>query len=649
MCGIAGLLDPGLRGEGAALERIATRMAGVLEHRGPDDAGSWCDPEAGLGFGHRRLSIIDLSAAGRQPMVSASRRFVLSFNGEIYDFATLRRELERCGARFRGSSDTEVALAAIETWGLERAVERFVGMFAFSVWDREVRRLHLVRDRLGIKPLYYGRAGSAFVFASELEGIRAHPGFEPRIDRDALAAFLRLSYVPTPHSIYRGVHKLPPASILTLDAAGDPDAARPRRYWSARDVAEEGAARPFDGSDDEAVDELERTLRDAVRIRMVADVPLGAFLSGGYDSSTVAALMQAESSRPVRTFSIGFHEAGFDEAGHAARVASHLGTEHTELYVTAERAREVVPRLPDLYDEPFADASQIPTALLCELTRRHVKVSLSGDGGDELFSGYDRYFWAPRIWKWLGWMPRPLRSAGGRILRGALAAGAPFRFGASRGPWGLTLRDATRLEKLSGMLEAAGPEGVYRGLVSHWPDPSSVALGATEARAAVTDPGAWPEPPSFAQWMMYLDLVSYLPDDILTKVDRASMGTSLEARVPLLDHRVVELAWRLPLHLKVRDGRRKWILRQVLYRHVPPDLVDRPKMGFGVPIGAWLRGPLRGWAEELLAERRLREEGYLDPVPIRRRWEDHVKGRRDWQYPLWDVLMFQAWLEAAGP
>lgn len=649
MCGIAGLLDPALRGEEDGIVTTAAALAASLTHRGPDDEGTWADPGQGLGLGHRRLSIIDLSETGRQPMVSASGRFVLCFNGEVYNFEELRRRLGPRGHVFRGRSDTEVALAAVEEWGLRRALDRFVGMFAFALWDRERRELHLVRDRLGIKPLYYAWVGEAFVFSSELAGIREHPAFRAGVDRAVLAAYLRLAYVPAPHSIFEGVRKMPPGTLLTVAAGSGPHATEPEPYWSAERLAAEAWAHPFEGGPERAVEALEATLSEAVEARMVADVELGALLSGGIDSSTVAALAHAVSPRPLRTFSIGFHEPGFDEAPHAARVARHLGTDHTELYVTASQARDVVPRLPSIYDEPFADASQIPTVLLCELTRRHVKVCLSGDGGDELFSGYDRYVWARRIWRGLGWLPLPLRSLLARSIRAGLRAGGRLRSGPEGGPWGLGLRSATRLYKLAGMVEANGPEAVYVGLLSHWADPAGVVIGGGEAASIVTDPARWPDAPSRAEWMMYLDLNSYLPDDILTKIDRASMATGLEARVPLLDQRVVGLALRFPLNLKIRDGHRKWALRQVLYRHVPPELVERPKMGFGAPVGAWLRGPLRDWAEELLAERRLREEGYLDPAPVRRRWTEHLEGRRDWQYALWNVLMFEAWLRELGP
>jgi asparagine synthase (glutamine-hydrolysing) len=646
MCGIVGFWGPSGTGT-AHLEVLAESMARQLAHRGPDDQAEWADERAGLGLGFRRLAIVDLSPNGRQPMHSASGRFVVAFNGEVYNFADLRRELEASGGRFRGGSDTEVILAAVEAWGLERAVERFVGMFAIALWDRAERCLHLVRDRLGIKPLYYGWMGESFLFGSELKALAAHPDFRAEVDRDALALLMRHSYVPTPFSIYRGIRKLPPGTILTLRTAAD-EGGVPIPFWSAREVAESGAADPFAEGEVAAVDRLDALLREAVRLRMIADVPLGAFLSGGIDSSTVVALMQAQSDRPVKTFTIGFHEAEYNEAAHAAAVARHLGTEHTELYVTPDEARATIPQLPAIYDEPFSDPSQIPTYLVSALARRQVTVSLSGDGGDELFGGYNRYSWGAAIWRRIGRVPAPLRAIAAR----GLTAVSPV--GWDRGLRHLgpllptSLRQRTpgdKLHKVAEVLAVGSPEELYRGLISHWKAPERLVRGACEPATAITDRARWAALPSFTQRMMYLDLITYLPDDILTKVDRASMAVSLEARVPLLDHRVVEFAARVPLGMKIRGGQGKWLLRQVLYRYVPESLIERPKMGFGVPIDTWLRGPLREWAEGLLDERRLREEGFFDPEPIRRAWAEHLSGARNWQYLLWDVLQFQAWLE----
>ena len=658
MCGLAGLIDPHGRLDAAGLGHIARDMADALRHRGPDDHGVWTDDQAGVALGHRRLSIIDLSAAGHQPMVSHDGRYVIAYNGEIYNFQDLRTTLEGLGHSFRGHSDTEALLAAIVEWGPAEALVRCNGMFALALWDRHRRTLILARDRLGEKPLYFGWAGGAFLFASELKALRAYPGFAPDIDRGALALLLRHNYVPAPYTIHRGVYKLPPAAMLRLTGdmwARDPGLAdleaRFEPYWSAREVAEAGTADPFRGSDEEAIEALDACLREAVASRMVADVPLGAFLSGGFDSSTVVALMQAQSSRAVRTFSIGFREAGYDEAQHAKAVANHLGTDHTELYVTPDEARAVIPRLPALYDEPFADSSQIPTFLVSQLARRHVTVSLSGDGGDELFGGYNRYFWATDLWKGFGRIPAPAR----RGLAAGVSRLSPDTWQRIFDRLGPVLpaklrqpRAGEKMHKLAGILGAHGREALYYGLLSHWTSPVRVVRDSAEPATILTDPHRWAEVGGFTPRMMYLDMVTYLPDDILTKVDRASMAVSLEARVPLLDHRVVEFAWRLPLSLKVRDGQGKWALRRVLDRYVPRTLTERPKMGFGVPIDHWLRGPLRDWAEALLDENRLRREGFFEPEPIRELWSEHLSGQGNWQYHLWDVLVFQAWHEAQG-
>lgn len=646
MCGIAGFWSGTALGEPASLAR---GMSDALRHRGPDAGGEWGDPAAGVGLGHRRLSILDLSPLGAQPMASQTGRYVIAFNGEVFNFAALRAELEAGGARFRGDSDTEVMLAAIEAWGLVPAVRRFVGMFAFALWDRGERVLHLVRDRLGIKPLFYGWNGGTLAFGSELKALRALPGFAPELDRGAASAMLRYGYVPAPATIYRGVFKLLPGTVLTLRTPGD--RAQPAAYWSARGAAEAGARDPFRGTPDEAVAELDRVLRDAVRLRMVADVPLGAFLSGGIDSSTVVALMQAQSAQPVKTFSIGFDDPEYDEAGNAARVAAHLGTDHTELYVTASEAMSVVPMLAEMYDEPFADPSQIPTYLVSRLARREVTVSLSGDGGDELFGGYNRHLWAGRLGTVVDRVPGALRTGAARAMASVPPArwDRAFRMAGPLLPGALRQRTpGYKLHKLAQVLGERTPEGVYRQLVSQWSDPSSVVPGAAEAEPGMSRAGGLPPLGSLAERMMFLDLVTYLPDDVLTKVDRASMAVALEARVPLLDHRVVEFAWTLPLDYRIRGGVGKWPLRQVLGRYVPPALFERPKAGFSVPLDAWLRGPLRDWAEELLDPRRLAEDGVLNPAPVVARWREHLSGRRSWQYPLWNVLMFQAWRAGDG-
>ncbi len=644
MCGIVGFWSPSVAAEAAPA--LLTRMEQALRHRGPDDEGVWHDAPSGVGFGHRRLSIVDLSPLGHQPMSSASGRYTICFNGEVYNWAPLMEELRGAGVTFRGHSDTEVMLAAFEQWGIEQSVRRFIGMFAFAVWDAQAQRLHLVRDRLGIKPLYYGRQGGSFLFGSELKGIKPHPEFTGVIDRNAIALYLRHNYIPAPWSIYQGIYKQPPGTILTLSAAHEEPVIAP--FWSAMEVVEAGQAQPFGGPPDAAIEELDALLRDAVRLRMMADVPLGAFLSGGVDSSLIVALMQAQSERPVRTFTIGFTEAAYNEAPFAMAVARHLGTDHTELYVTPEQAMDVIPRLPAMYDEPFADSSQIPTFLVSELTRRHVTVSLSGDGGDELFGGYGRYVQAQAIWSRLGRVP-----PAGRLLAAATIAATPDSLLNAGFGWlapiyrryGRDGKPADKLRKLGELLDSASSHDFYLKNVSHWSSPSRLVPGAYEPLTALTDPSRRVALADFYQCMMYIDLVSYLPDDILVKVDRASMAVALEARVPLLDHRVVEMAWRLPIDLKVRNGETKWILRQVLDRYVPRNLIERPKMGFGIPIHQWLRGPLREWAESLLDAERLRSEGYLNPAPIRARWAEHLAGDRNWGYSLWDVLMFQAWLE----
>lgn len=626
---------------------ILNRMGAALAHRGPDDSGSFHDDATGIGMAFRRLSILDLSPEGHQPMFSASGRYVIVFNGEVYNFEEIRRDL---GAHhWHGQSDTEVVLEAFEQWGVEVAVCRFVGMFAFAVWDRVELKLRLVRDRLGIKPLYYGHVGTNFVFASELKSIRQYPEFAGEVDRGALALYMRHNYVPSPHCIYKGLGKLWPGCILTLDSVYA--APQVRRYWEAKEIARTGMRTPLQASDAEAVEQLHRLLLESVRLRMISDVPLGAFLSGGVDSSVVVALMQAQSSRPVKTFSIGFHEHGYNEAAHAKTVATHLRTEHTELYVTPKDAQDVVPLLPLMYDEPFSDSSQVPTYLVSKLARGNVTVSLSGDGGDELFGGYDRYSLIGKIWKYAKPFPRSVRAAAAHMFQTIPPRQVDQVFRLLRPFLPKALRIATpgdKAQKLATFLLRNSPEGLYYQALSLWDEPEEVVIGGVEpgtVRACIAD---FSNGASFEETMMLTDLVNYLPDDILTKVDRASMAVSLEARVPLLDHRVVEFAWTLPPSLRNRKGKSKWILRQVLYKYVPPGLIERPKMGFGLPIGYWLRGPLRGWAEALLDEKKLQNEGYFNPRPIRRIWKAYLAGQGAWQYHLWDVLMFEEWLEKNG-
>ncbi|MFO1173567.1 MAG: asparagine synthase (glutamine-hydrolyzing) [Hyphomicrobiaceae bacterium] len=638
MCGITGFIDLKRQTSGPELEATARRMADSMVHRGPDDSGTWADPKAGIAFGFRRLSIIDLSPAGHQPMVSAGGRHVLCYNGEVYNAEELRRELGSRSPNWRGHSDTEVMLECFAAWGIEKSVNKLIGMFAFAFWEEDAQRLWLVRDRLGIKPLYWAQMGSAFLFGSEMRALRAHPAFAAEIDRDAAALFIRHNYYPNPRTVFSGVQQLPPGHMLCLEPG---KAARIAPYWSLADVARQGRQELFKGDETEASAALETLLADAVKRRMVADVPLGAFLSGGYDSSTVVALMQAQSTRPVKTFSIGFNEEGYNEAQHAAAVAKHLGTDHTELYVTAEEAQAVIPRLPDIYDEPFADASQIPTYLVSQLAKRHVTVSLSGDGGDEIFAGYNRYTHASRFNDTIARVPGSLRRLGARALK-ATPAGL-WDTGARLIPDRKRPRAlADKMQKFADIVAEDG-DGFYAKLTSHWPDPQAIVIGAREPATIVSDPAVKDIVPQFIERMQYRDTLTYLPDDILTKVDRASMAVSLEARVPLLDHRVVALAWSMPLAFKLDGASSKRVLRSVLYRYVPRALLDRPKMGFGVPIDTWLRGPIRDWAEDLLSEKSLKSGGIFVTAPIRRRWSEHLSGRRNWQHSLWNVLMFEAW------
>jgi len=646
MCGITGFLA-GARFNQTQLLPVALGMADAIRHRGPDDSGVWSDPHAGIALAQRRLSVIDLSPAGHQPMVSASGRYVIVFNGEIYNFSTLRDELETAGTApaWRGHSDTEVLLGLIESRGVRAALPAVRGMFAFALWDTSDRTLVLARDRLGEKPLYYGRIGGSFAFGSELKALRAHPEWSAPIDRSALALFMRHNYVPAPFSIYQGIRKLPPGHLLTLKWGTEQPTVEP--YWSAREVAETGLRAPTSMGHAALTDALDTLLRDAIAGQMVADVPLGAFLSGGIDSSVVVALMQSQSARAVKTFTIGFTEEGYDEAVHAAAVARHLGTEHTELYVTPREAMAVIPRLPSIYDEPFADSSQIPTFLVSQLARSHVTVSLSGDGGDELFGGYNRYLLGKDLWQKLSRLPTGVRIALARIVKSIPArtlstlmkpvmplAPARYRVGLP----------GDKLHKLANVVSHRDLDSLYRDLVSHWRSPGEIVLGGAEHPTLLSQAGDLSIDDPVAR-MMFLDLVTYMPDDILVKVDRAAMAVSLETRVPLLDHRVVEFAWQVPMTEKVNAGGTKQLLRSVLRRYVPDELIERPKMGFGVPIDSWLRGPLRDWAEALLDPARLRREGYLDADPIRSSWQQHLSGQRDWHYPLWDVLMFQAWLE----
>jgi asparagine synthase (glutamine-hydrolysing) len=652
MCGFVGFMAGQSAFAGGRAGALAAAMADRIDHRGPDHSAQWLDPESGVALAHKRLAIVDLSPAGDQPMASPSGRYVIIYNGELYNHMDLRRQLEEAGAAppWRGHSDTETLLAAIEAWGVEAALERGIGMFAFALWDRRSRALTLARDRIGEKPLYYGwqgeGAGAVFLFGSELKALAAHPAFAGEVDRRALTLFMRHGYVPAPHSIYRGIFKLEPGRIATLT----PDRREPAlsTYWSAAEVACAAAADPLELGPDEAVDALERLLADAVGRQMMADVPLGAFLSGGVDSSTIVALMQGQSSRPVKSFAIGFEEEAYNEAHHAKAVARHLGTDHTEMYVTPRQAMEVIPRLPTVYDEPFADQSQIPTILVSELARRHVTVSLSGDAGDELFAGYNRYKMTASLWRRMARVPRPVRGVAARAMTGVSSRRWDGIFAALDPvlPAGARMRlPGDKMHKAGAVLASANVAGLHHGLMSSWHNPEEIVIGGEEPQTRLT--GAMPalDGLSDVERMMALDLVTYLPDDILAKVDRAAMSVSLETRVPLLDHRVVEFAWRLPMEYKIRDGETKWALRQLLYRHVPRELIERPKTGFGIPLNDWLTGPLRGWAEALLDERRLAEEGYLNPAPVRSSWQAFQRGAGQLGQQLWHVLMFQSWLE----
>jgi asparagine synthase (glutamine-hydrolysing) len=639
MCGFSGFIEPPGRRSSDDMAAIAQQMAQTLVHRGPDDEGLWTDPGAGVALAFRRLAIMDLTAAGHQPMASASGRSVIVFNGEVYNAAELCADLEKTGLSFRGHSDTEVILEAIERWGVRKAVARFIGMFAIAFWNRDARRLTLVRDRLGIKPLYYGGFSGTFLFGSVSKSFRPHPDFTADIDRNALAAFMRFGYVPAPFSIFENVSALRPGELLEFEAG---KIVARDYYWDARGIAARAARMPLSLSDGEAIEQFEALLSSAVSLRLLADVPIGAFLSGGIDSSTVVALMQTHATERVKTFSIGFDEPAYNEAPHALAIAQHLGTNHRELIVRPQDLLDTVPRIVDHFDEPFADGSQVPTYLLSVMTRQHVTVALSGDGGDELFAGYARYQIADKARGYLARVPHALRpwltSALRRMPAGAwdrLAPLVPKRFGQS--PL------SQRVERLCGLMERGGEEAVFKDIVGQWPMPEEVVIGGTlphndlwsgSMRDAIRD---------FVPRMQFIDTLTYLPDDILVKVDRTSMAVGLEARVPIIDHRVVEFCWRLPYRFKVRDGETKWLLRRVLERHVPRSLFERPKMGFMFPIDEWLRGPLREWAEDLLEPEKMAAEGYFRPAPIQDMWRQHLSGQSSWHYRLWCVLMFQAW------
>ncbi len=651
MCGIAGILDPTASTSTDRLGALASSMASSVQHRGPDSSGVWVDADAGVAFGHQRLAVVDLGVGGAQPMLSGGGRWVTVYNGEIYNHPEVRRRLERAGTVFRGSSDTEVLVAAVERWGIDRALDACEGMFAAALWDRQDRELHLLRDRFGEKPLYYGWVGGFFAFGSELKALCALPGFDAELNRRAVTSYLRHNCVPAPDTIWCGVRKLTPGHLVTLRTPAHGVLPEQRCYWSAAEAVARARELQLTGSDSEMVDQLEEALSNAVAARMVADVPVGAFLSGGIDSSTIVALMQRHASGAVRTFTVGFADRSFDESSEAAAVAAYLGTDHTAVHVGDAEAIEVIPHLPDLWDEPFSDVSQIPTYLVSRVARRDVTVSLSGDGGDELFAGYNRHAWLDRVWGRAAVLPAGARrtagSALGRVPPGVVEQAARA---ARILPAGWRVRNpSSKVSKLARVLTASDPEDAYRALTTHWDAATSMVLGNQDRGASDGQRRSPVAGGGITEQMLWSDLVGYLPDDILVKLDRGAMAVSLETRVPFLDRGILDLAWRLPLDAKLRAGQTKWVLRQVLERYVPAALVERPKMGFGLPIGSWLRGVLAPWAEHLLDERRLQGQGLLDPVPIRRAWELHRAGRRDLGYELWDVLVLQSWMDRWRP
>lgn len=643
MCGFAGAL--GFPRVGIDIQDVLTQMGAAIQHRGPDEAGQWVDPARQIGLVHRRLSILDLSPAGTQPMRSSSGRYIIAYNGEIYNHLDIRHELRDQAPTWRGHSDTETLLCAIEAWGVERAISKCVGMFAFALWDLQNAKLTLVRDRLGEKPLYFGFVGTgqarSFVFASELKSIVRFPGFSATVNRQALANYMRHNCIGAPLSIYEGIEKLGPGCMASI-SLGDASPSI-HRYWSVQSTVME-TSRDVQMDPEQAVNALEQHLKTSVASQMLSDRPLGAFLSGGVDSTMVVALMQSLSSTPVQTFTLGFDVSGYDEAQHALQVAKHLGTNHTELYVTSRQALDVIASLPGMYDEPFADSSQVPTYLVCQLASKSVTVALSGDGGDELFSGYNRYAIASNHWSKLATVPMFARSLVGSIIK----CMSPNQWESLLRPFVSQHRMnrlGDNLHKAADIVLSRSTDELYTRLVSHWYQPEQVVIGASGNNETLEVAMQELQALGPTEKMMALDMLTYLPDDILTKVDRAAMSCSLETRIPMLDHRVVEFAWRLPLSIKRLDGRGKWPLRELLKRYVPSSLIDRPKMGFGIPLDRWLRHELRDWADALLDPSRLRDEGYFHVIPIQQKWQEHLSGKRNWSYHLWDVLMFQAWLD----
>ena len=649
MCGVTGCVAPIGKVSEETLAFWTRNATAALEHRGPDDSGIWIDGQLGVGLGHRRLSIIDVSTFGHQPMISKDGRFVITYNGEVYNFPELRRDLQSANISFDGRSDTEVLLAGIVHWGLIDTLLRVNGMFALALWDRSQQRLHLARDRFGQKPLYYGWAGNVFAFGSTLEALRQFPDFCGEIDSSSISLLLRHSNIPAPYTIYKNCWKLMPGTTLTLelDSVKTKSIPQPVKYWSAEDTAISSSSNPISASTNEVVDTLDSILRTAVGNCMLSDVPLGAFLSGGIDSSIVVSLMQAQSHNPVQTFSIGFSDSEYDEAQYAKNIAKYLGTNHTELYVTAKDAQNVIPELPKIYDEPFADSSQIPTYLVSQLAREQVTVCLSGDGGDELFGGYNRYAWSRNLQLAIKTLPSPFRSWAARNLLSVRPQTWDKVYSKllKYGPGGRNLTQfGDKLHKLAEIIDAPTKEEMYWRLVSQWKNPGKVLIDHQEYITRANEWNNWPPVPSFTQQIMLLDTLFYLPDDILVKLDRASMAVGLETRVPLLDHNLFEFSWALPERFKIKKGVGKWIVKKLLHRYIPRRLFERPKMGFGVPIGDWLRSDLREWAEDLLSSERLVRDQYFKPLAVQKIWQEHLSGHQNHQHMLWPLLMFQAWL-----
>lgn len=649
MCGLTGFFDRSADlSEQEGLSLLA-RMGEAIKHRGPDDHGEFFEPTYGVGISFRRLAILDTSPTGHQPMTSATGRYTMAYNGEVYNFKRVESELAGAGLLpvLRGTSDTEVMLAAFEAWGVQSAVERFIGMFAISLWDHQENCLYLIRDRVGVKPMYYGWFGTTFIFGSELKALRCHPAFRAEIDTDSLAQFLQFSYVPSPHSIYKDVFKLPSGTILKVNLDGN--CGGPTPYWNLNEAASNGLRNRFSGSQNDAVAKLEELLTDCIGLRMIADVPLGAFLSGGVDSSLVVALMQAQSSIPVKTFSVGFEQGEYDEAVFAKQVANHLGTEHSEHYVNEQDALDAVPLLPAMFDEPFGDPSQIPTYLVSKMARKHVTVSLSGDGGDELFGGYNRYSIAQKLWRLNQKYPQKFRNVMIATLKSLPPSAWESLYNLFR--WAMPSRlrfkrIGERIDVLESALAARSQMDLYERIMSHWDSPETAVIGAERRDPLGFEIQSFNDDLEFAEAMMLTDMKTYMQEDVLAKVDRASMAVSLEAREPLLDHRLIEFALSLPHEWRTTQANSKQLLRDVLYRHVPKELIERPKQGFAAPVGDWINGALNEWTDHLLDARLLQSQGFLDPLPVQKMLSEHRSGKRNWQFALWNVLMFQAWLEA---